>query len=112
MLIVGQQWTPFARASALFKPVWAKHIYNKLTGARAYDNIEVVLQEADQLKNVVEPSLVVGVTLLSITPPCPDYSTGNPSQKGELGDNGGHLVKLIPKMVARVRQSRELCGSL
>ena len=83
-------------ASELFKPVWAidndpmaKHIYNKLTGTRAYDNIEVVLQEADQLKNVVEPSLVVGVTLLSITPPCPDYSTGNPNPKGELGDNVG-----------------------
>ena len=100
----------FCGTRELFKPVWAidndptaKHIYNKLTGARAYDNIEVVLQEADQSKLTLnEPNVVVSATLLTITPPCPDYSTGNPSPKGELGDNGGHLVNLIPKMVASV----------
>ena len=100
----------FCGTRELFKPVWAidndptaKHIYNKLTGARAYDNIEVVLQEADQSKLTLnEPNVVVSATLLTITPPCPDYSTGNPSPKGELGDNGGHLVNLIPKKWWRV----------
>mgnify|MGYP002630094516 CR=1 FL=1 len=94
----------FCGIKQLFKSVWAvdndtaaKLIYNKITGASAFNDLKEVEEAAKRGK--------VGsyVALMVLTPPCPDFSTGNPNPQGIKGDNGGAIITRIPSMVSKIK---------
>jgi len=94
----------FCGLKVLFKTAWgidcdpaAKLIYNKLTGATAYNDLEEVMEATS--KNEIGDYVAVMV----LTPPCPDFSTGNPNPLGILGDKGGFIITQIPKMVKKIK---------
>ena len=94
----------FCGLKVLFKTAWgidcdpaAKLIYNKLSGATAYNDLEEVMEATS--KNEIGDY----VALMVLTPPCPDFSTGNPNPLGILGDKGGFIITQIPKMVKKIK---------
>ena len=71
----------------------SRTIYQKLTGnTLCYAEVEEALATASN----INPMLLV------LTPPCPDFSTGNPNPKGTSGDKGGHLLKAVPTIVNKM----------
>lgn len=69
-------------------------IYKKLTGMTAFASVQDAMGGT---KRSNKP-----VALLVLTPPCPDFSTGNPNPRGTHGHNGGHLVSEIPEIIKAV----------
>ena len=76
---------------SLFKPLFAtdidkvcRKIYFDLTGSVCYKTAEDV------------PDSIGNIVLMVFTPPCPDYSTGNPNPQGRHGsNNGAEFVKIL-----------------
>ena len=70
---------------SLFKPLYGadigkvnKSMYHDLTGRKYFSDVKSIQFEEQPATRV-----------LTITPPCPDYSSSNPNPKGSKGDKGG-----------------------
>lgn len=72
-------------------------IYRKITGVKAHKDWEEFEFE------VSSSSKQYYVTLLVMTPPCPDFSTGNPNPVGTSGNKGGDQLKRLPAMVRKLK---------
>ena len=96
----------FCANKELLKSAWgidhdpaAQLMYEKITGLHCFNSIEEVMEAIkNKDKNVAE-----FVAVMAITPPCQDYSTGNPDPRGVNGPNGGSIISTIPQMVKLVK---------